>query len=60
VGIYESGAYKKRAVIKKTVLCGDLRQSAVIHGYPRGDRRQYSLNNKWVQKVILKISGIKK
>ena len=37
VGIDESGTYKKRAVIK-TVLCGD----------PWGERRQYSLNNKWV------------
>ena len=29
VGFDESGTYKKRAVIKKTVLCGD----------PRGERR---------------------
>jgi hypothetical protein len=45
VGIDKSGAYKKREVIKKTVLCGN----------PLGERRQYSLNNKWVQIVICEV-----
>ena len=45
VGIDESGTYKKRAVIKKNVHCSD----------PRRVRRQYSLNNKWVQIVMCEL-----